>query len=72
MNGDRHMETPWVDPDDAPELTDDAWDRAQISIGGKVIREAKGTLTRWFTEEELVERRKAAASALTSRPNRTK
>ena len=34
------------DPDTAPEWPDDVWDRAQISIGGKVIREATGTLTR--------------------------
>ena len=36
----------WVDPDDAPEWPDEVWDRAQISVGGKVIREATGTLTR--------------------------
>lgn len=36
----------WRDPDDAPELTDDILDRAQISIGGIVIRPANGTLTR--------------------------
>ena len=36
----------WIDPDDAPELTPElAW-RGQISIGGKVIREATGTLTK--------------------------
>lgn len=34
------------DPDTAPEWPDDAWDRAQISIGGKVIREATGTLSK--------------------------
>jgi uncharacterized protein (DUF4415 family) len=36
----------WIDPDDAPEWPDEVWDRAQISIGGVVIREATGTLTR--------------------------
>ncbi len=36
----------WVDPDDAPELTDEILDRAQFSIGGKVVREATGTLTK--------------------------
>jgi len=36
----------WVDPDDAPEWPDDAFDRAQISVGGKVVREATGTLTK--------------------------
>jgi hypothetical protein len=34
------------DPDTAPEIPDDVWDWAQISVGGKVIREATGTLTR--------------------------
>ncbi|HEY6579132.1 MAG TPA: BrnA antitoxin family protein [Rhizomicrobium sp.] len=36
----------WVDPDDAPELTDEFFDGAQIARGGKVVRPAKGTLTR--------------------------
>jgi uncharacterized protein (DUF4415 family) len=35
-----------VDPDDAPEWPDEVWDRAQLSIGGKVVRPATGTLTR--------------------------
>jgi uncharacterized protein (DUF4415 family) len=34
------------DDDDLPEWTDDQFDRAQFSIGGKVIRRARGTLTR--------------------------
>lgn len=37
---------PWIDADDAPELTEEVANRAQISIGGKVIREATGTLTK--------------------------
>jgi uncharacterized protein (DUF4415 family) len=36
----------WVDPDDAPEWTKDQFDRAEIAIGGKVIRPANGTLTK--------------------------
>ena len=36
----------WVDPDDAPELTDELLERAEFAIGGKVIRKATGTLTR--------------------------
>jgi len=36
----------WVDPDDAPEWTQDQFDRAEIAIGGKVVRPAQGTLTR--------------------------
>ncbi len=41
----RNTDDSW-DPDTAPEIPDEAWDRAQISIGGKVIREATGTLTK--------------------------
>lgn len=36
----------WVDPDDAPEWTQDQFDRAEIAIGGVVIRPANGTLTK--------------------------
>jgi hypothetical protein len=36
----------WIDPDDAPEWTDEVFDRAQLSVGGNVVREASGTLTR--------------------------
>ena len=41
----RNLNDSW-DPDTAPEIPDDAWDRAQIAIDGKVVREATGTLTR--------------------------
>jgi uncharacterized protein (DUF4415 family) len=34
------------DPDTAPEIPDDVWEWAQISVGGKVIRKATGTLTK--------------------------
>lgn len=36
----------WVDPDEAPEWPDEVWERAQFSVGGKVVRPATGTLTR--------------------------
>ncbi len=36
----------WVDADDTPEWTEGQFARAQLSIGGKVVREAVGTLTR--------------------------
>ena len=36
----------WVDSDDAPEWTDDQWDRAEIAVGGVVIRPANGTLAK--------------------------
>lgn len=34
------------DDDDIPEWTDDQFDRAELAIGGVVIREAQGTLTK--------------------------
>jgi uncharacterized protein (DUF4415 family) len=36
----------WHDPDDAPELTDDFFERAEVREGDKVLRPAHGTLTR--------------------------
>lgn len=41
----RFTDDSW-DPDTPPELTEEVAARAQISIGGKVIREATGTLTK--------------------------
>lgn len=35
----------WVDPDDAPEWTNEMFDMAEFAIGGRVIRQAKGALT---------------------------
>jgi uncharacterized protein (DUF4415 family) len=40
------MPAKWTDPDDAPEWTDDVFDRAAIYDGHKLIRPAQGTLTR--------------------------
>ncbi len=37
---------PWTDPDDAPEWSDEAFERAELSVGGEVVREASGTLKR--------------------------
>jgi uncharacterized protein (DUF4415 family) len=42
----KSMKPSWIDPDEAPELTEEVAARAQISIGGKVIRKATGTLTK--------------------------
>lgn len=36
----------WVDPDDAPSWTKAMLERAEVSVAGKVIRPAKGTLTK--------------------------
>ena len=47
MNAKRPKSAPeWIDPDDAPEWTDDQLSRAEYAIGGEVVREAQGTLTR--------------------------
>lgn len=35
-----------IDPDDAPEWADEQLARAELAVGGRVIREAEGTLTR--------------------------
>ena len=40
------IDEPWTDPDDAPEWTEDHFRYAQLSVGGKVVREASGTWTR--------------------------
>src|SRR6202034_1038587 len=42
----RAMKPVWVDPDDAPEWTEDQFRRAELARGGKVAQAAEGTLTR--------------------------
>ena len=37
---------PGLDDEDTPEWTDDQLDRAELAVGGKVVRPANGTLTR--------------------------
>ncbi|RBP07074.1 uncharacterized protein (DUF4415 family) [Roseiarcus fermentans] len=47
MNAKQPKSAPeWADPDDAPEWTDAQIERAEYAVGGKVVREAQGTLTR--------------------------
>ena len=36
----------WTDPDEAPELTDDVFARAELRDGDRVLRPGQGTLTR--------------------------
>jgi uncharacterized protein (DUF4415 family) len=36
----------WVDPDDAPEWTEEMFDRAEIRAGNKLVRPATGTLAK--------------------------
>ena len=35
------MESSWVDPDDAPELDDNWFDRAELRIGDTIIRRGR-------------------------------
>lgn len=42
MSESKPSSTPdWIDPDDAPEWTDEMFDRAEIRIGDKVIRRGR-------------------------------
>jgi hypothetical protein len=43
-SGGSNKRKPWVDPDDAPELTDEMLDRAEISEGDRVIRPGRPPL----------------------------
>lgn len=36
----------WSDPDDAHEWDEEVFERAEVAIGGKVVQQASGTLTR--------------------------
>jgi len=36
----------WIDADDAPELTEEIARRAELAIGGTIVRPATGTLTK--------------------------
>lgn len=40
------LATAWVDTDDAPEWSEDAFARAEVAVGSEVIEQAEGTLAR--------------------------
>jgi uncharacterized protein (DUF4415 family) len=42
----RAMRRVWVDPDDAPEWSQEQFDRAEVALGGKIVSPAQGTITR--------------------------
>jgi uncharacterized protein (DUF4415 family) len=42
---------PWIDPDDAPEWTQEMFRMAAVYKGGKLIRPATGTLTQAMAAE---------------------
>jgi hypothetical protein len=47
-SGDSASRKPWVDPDDAPEITDEwldrVWDSAEIRHGDRIIRRGRPPL----------------------------
>ena len=64
----------WVDPDDAPEWTQDQWDRAEIRIGEKVIRRGRpaGSTKRLVSlrlDEAVIDRFRADGPGWQSRIN---
>jgi uncharacterized protein (DUF4415 family) len=47
MSGnEKNTSSGWTDPDDAPEWTDDVFERAAVYKGDSLVRPARGTLTR--------------------------
>ncbi len=47
MPGNKKSTAPiWTDPDEAPELTDDFFERAALKDGDRILRPAQGTLTK--------------------------
>ncbi len=64
----------WVDPDDAPEWTQDQWDRAEIRIGEKLIRRGRpaGSTKRLVSlrlDEAVIDRFRADGPGWQSRIN---
>ncbi|MEA3031327.1 MAG: hypothetical protein QOG13_2652 [Sphingomonadales bacterium] len=67
-------ESNWVDPDDAPEWTDEMFDRAEIRIGDKVIRRGRppGSAKRLVSlrlDKEIIEHFRAGGPGWQSRLN---
>ncbi len=68
------MESSWVDPDDAPELDDDWFDRAEVRIGDTVIRPGrpKGSAKRPVSlrlDQDVIDRFRADGPGWQSRMN---
>jgi uncharacterized protein (DUF4415 family) len=70
----RDTESSWVDPDDAPELDDDWFDRAEVRIGDRVVRPGRppGSAKRAVSirlDKDVVEKFKATGPGWQSRIN---
>jgi len=64
----------WIDPDDAPEWTDEQWDRAEVRIGDTVIRPGrpKGSAKRPVSlrlDQDVIDRFRADGPGWQSRMN---
>jgi uncharacterized protein (DUF4415 family) len=71
-----NTETEWVDPDDAPELDDDWFDRADLMIGDIVIRRGrpKGSAKSQISlriDSDVIEAFRASGAGWQSRINET-
>jgi uncharacterized protein (DUF4415 family) len=71
-----NMESSWVDPDDAPELDDDWFDRAELRIGDIVIRRGrpKGSAKSQISlriDSDVIEAFRASGAGWQSRINET-
>jgi uncharacterized protein (DUF4415 family) len=75
MTGNRsNSESSWVDPDDAPEWTDEMFERAEIRIGNDIIRRGrpKGSTKRLVSlrlDEAVLEKFRAEGPGWQSRIN---
>ena len=71
----RDMNDTWVDPDDAPELTDEWFRRAEQHRGGKLVRRGRPPLAQpkkhinIRLDADLVDRLKAGGPGWQSRAN---
>jgi uncharacterized protein (DUF4415 family) len=70
----KDTKTDWVDPDDAPELTDEWFDKADLKIGDKLVRRGRppGSSKRLVSlrlDEAVLERFRAEGPGWQSRIN---
>lgn len=76
MNENKHVtDTNWVDPDDAPELTDEFFEQANEYVGGKLVKRGRPTLavtkkpTTIRFDPDVLERLKATGKGWQTRVN---
>jgi uncharacterized protein (DUF4415 family) len=72
----RATRTDWIDPDDAPELTDEFFEQADEYIGDKLVRRGRGrpegshkTATTIRLDDDVIEAFKATGKGWQTRVN---